>query len=102
MSEKGPTKKPSTVRPPRAIQRARRTRPTGAPAAPQVAARLAARRDVVGHLPRRRRYEAAPPAHDRRCWDRAVAAPAPGTLLLLAPGVLTYARFDQLTAQGVW
>jgi hypothetical protein len=41
MSEKSPTKKPSTVRHTRAIQRDRRVRPAVAPPAPQVAARLA-------------------------------------------------------------
>src|SRR5829696_755720 len=41
MSEKCPTKKPSTVRHTRAIQRDRRIRPAVAPPAPQVEARLA-------------------------------------------------------------
>jgi hypothetical protein len=41
MSEKSPTKKPSTVRHTRAIQRDRRVRPAVAPPAPQVEMRLA-------------------------------------------------------------
>ena len=67
-----------------------------------LAGRMAALLDVVTRLPRRIWYEEDAQAHDQRFWDRAVAALAPGTLLLFDLGFLNYAHFDQLTAQGVW
>jgi hypothetical protein len=67
-----------------------------------LAGRRAALLDVGTRLPRRVWYEEDPQAHDQRFWDRALAALAPGTLLLFDLGFLSSAHFDDLTDRGVW
>ena len=67
-----------------------------------LAGRMAALLDVVTPLPRQVWYEADPHASDQRFWDRAVAAVPREALLLFDGGFLNYARYDELTARGVW
>jgi hypothetical protein len=69
---------------------------------PVLAGRMAALLDLVNQLPRDVWYEEDWHAHDQRFWDRAMESLTPGMLLLFDLGFLNYARFDQLTEQGVF
>jgi hypothetical protein len=69
---------------------------------PVLAGRMAALLDVVSQLPRQVWYEEDWHAHDQRFWDRVLSNLTRGALLVFDLGFLNYARFDQLTEQGVF
>jgi len=68
---------------------------------PILAGRMAALLDLVSQLPRQVWYEQDWHAHDQRFWERVLASLTRGLLLIFDLGFLNYARFDQLTEQGV-
>lgn len=68
---------------------------------PVLGGRIAALLDVGSHLPRELWYDEARQAHDQRFWERAIDHLDAGMLLLIDLGVTNYARFDQLTDQGI-
>lgn len=69
---------------------------------PVLAGRMAALLDLVSQLPRQVWFEEDWHAHDQRFWERVLSSLAPGMLLIFDLGFLNYARFDQLTEQGVF
>src|SRR5829696_2623577 len=69
---------------------------------PLLAGRMAALLDVVSQLPRDLWYEEDQHAHDQRFWERVLSSLTHGMLLIFDLGFLNYARFDQLTEQGVF
>lgn len=69
---------------------------------PVLAGRMAALLDVVSQLPHNLWYEEDWHAHDQRFWERILSSLTQGMLLLFDLGFLNYARFDQLTEQGVF
>jgi hypothetical protein len=69
---------------------------------PVLAGRMAALLDVVSQLPRDLWYEEDQHAHDQRFWERVLSSLTHGMLLIFDLGFLNYARFDQLTEQGVF
>jgi hypothetical protein len=69
---------------------------------PVLAGRMAALLDLVSQLPRQVWYEQDWQAHDQRFWDRVLGSLTRGALLIFDLGFLNYARFDQLTEQGVF
>jgi hypothetical protein len=69
---------------------------------PVLAGRMAALLDLLNQLPRDVWYEEDWHAHDQRFWDRAMQSLTPGMLVIFDLGFLNYARFDQLTEQGVF
>jgi hypothetical protein len=69
---------------------------------PVLAGRMAALLDLVSQLPRDLWYEQDQHAHDQRFWDRVLSSLTAGMLLIFDLGFLNYARFDQLTEQGVF
>lgn len=68
---------------------------------PVLAGRMAALLDLVSQLPRQLWFEEDWHAHDQRFWERALSSLTAGMLLIFDLGFLNYARFDQLTEQGV-
>jgi hypothetical protein len=71
-------------------------------AGPVLAGRMAALLDVITQLPRDLWYEEDWHAHDQRFWERILSNLTRGMLLIFDLGFLNYARFDQLTEQGVF
>jgi hypothetical protein len=69
---------------------------------PVLAGRMAGLLDIVSRLPRQLWYEQDPKAHDQRFWERALASLERGMLLLFDLGFLNFARFDQLSDDGVF
>jgi hypothetical protein len=69
---------------------------------PVLAGRMAGLLDVVSQLPRALWYEEDWHAHDQRFWERVLSSLSQGMLLIFDLGFLNYARFDQLTEQGVF
>jgi Transposase DDE domain len=69
---------------------------------PVLAGRMAALLDLISQLPRQVWYEEDWHAHDQRFWERAVSSLTAGMLLIFDLGFLNYARFDQLTEQGMF
>ncbi len=69
---------------------------------PVLAGRMAALLDLVSQLPREVWYEEDWHAHDQRFWERVLGSLTRGMLLIFDLGFLNYARFDQLTEQGVF
>src|SRR6266508_4088099 len=69
---------------------------------PVLAGRMAAVLDLLSQLPRQVWYEEDWHAHDQRFWERVLSSLTRGALLLFDLGFLNYARFDQLTEQGVF
>lgn len=69
---------------------------------PVLAGRMAGLLDVVSRLPRQLWYEQDPKAHDQRFWQRALASLERGMLLIFDQGFLNFARFDQLSDDGVF
>jgi hypothetical protein len=69
---------------------------------PVLAGRMAALLDLVSQLPREVWYEEDWHAHDQRFWERVLSSLARGMLLIFDLGFLNYARFDQLSEQGVF
>jgi len=69
---------------------------------PVLAGRMAALLDLISQLPRQVWYEEDWHAHDQRFWERVLSHLTRGMLLIFDLGVLNYARFDQLTEQGVF
>jgi len=69
---------------------------------PVLAGRMAALLDLVSQLPRHVWYEEDWHAHDQRFWDGVLSSLTRGALLIFDLGFLNYARFDQLTEQGVF
>jgi hypothetical protein len=69
---------------------------------PVLAGRMAGLLDVVSQLPRDLWYEQDWHAHDQRFWERVLSSLTRGMLLIFDLGFLNYARFDQLTEQGVF
>jgi hypothetical protein len=69
---------------------------------PVLAGRMAALLDLVSQLPRQVWYEQDWHAHDQRFYDRVLDSLTRGMLLIFDLGFLNYARFDQLTEQGVF
>ena len=68
---------------------------------PVLAGRMAALLDVVSQLPRDLWYEEDWHAHDQRFCERVLSSLTSSMLLIFDLGFLNYARFDQLTEQGV-
>lgn len=68
---------------------------------PVLGGRIAALLDVCSHLPRELWYDENGQVHDQRFWERAIDHLEAGMLLLIDLGFTNYARFDQLTDQGV-
>lgn len=69
---------------------------------PVLAGRMAALLDLVSQLPRQVWFEEDWHAHDQRFWERVLSSLTAGMLLIFDLGFLNYARFDQLTEQGVF
>ena len=69
---------------------------------PVLAGRMAALLDLVSQLPRQLWFEEDWHAHDQRFWERVLSTLTRGMLLIFDLGFLNYARFDQLTEQGVF
>jgi hypothetical protein len=69
---------------------------------PVLAGRMAAVLDLLSFLPRQVWYEQDWHAHDQRFWERVLSSLSQGMLLIFDLGFLNYARFDQLTEQGVF
>src|SRR5215470_11778825 len=69
---------------------------------PVLAGRMAALLDLVSQLPREVWYEEDWHAHDQRFYERVLSTLTRGMLLIFDLGFLNYARFDELTEQGVW
>jgi hypothetical protein len=69
---------------------------------PVLAGRMAALLDLLSQLPRQVWYEEDWHAHDQRFWERVLSSLSQGMLLIFDLGFLNYARFDQLTEQGVF
>jgi hypothetical protein len=69
---------------------------------PVLAGRMAALLDLSSQLPRQVWYEEDWHAHDQRFWERVLSSLTSGMLLIFDLGFLNYARFDQLTEQGVF
>jgi Transposase DDE domain len=69
---------------------------------PVLAGRMAALLDLVSQLPREVWYEEDWHAHDQRFYERVLSTLTRGMLLIFDLGFLNYARFDQLTEQGVF
>jgi len=69
---------------------------------PVLAGRMAALLDLLSQLPRHVWYEEDWHAHDQRFWERVLSSLTRGALLIFDLGFLNYARFDQLTEQGVF
>jgi len=69
---------------------------------PVLAGRMAALLDLLSQLPRQVWYEEDWHAHDQRFWARVLSSLTRGALLIFDLGFLNYARFDQLTEQGVF
>jgi hypothetical protein len=69
---------------------------------PVLAGRMAALLDLLSQLPRQVWYEEDWHAHDQRFWERVLSSLTRGALLIFDLGFLNYARFDQLTEQGVF
>jgi hypothetical protein len=69
---------------------------------PVLAGRMAAVLDLISQLPRQVWYEEDWHAHDQRFWERVMSSLSQGMLLIFDLGFLNYARFDQLTEQGVF
>jgi hypothetical protein len=69
---------------------------------PVLAGRMAALLDLVSQLPRDLWYEEDWHAHDQRFYERVLSSLTAGMLLIFDLGFLNYARFDQLTEQGVF
>lgn len=69
---------------------------------PVLAGRMAALLDLLSQLPRDLWYEQDWHAHDQRFWERVLSSLSAGMLLIFDLGFLNYARFDQLTEQGVF
>jgi hypothetical protein len=68
---------------------------------PILAGRMAALLDLASQLPRQVWYEEDWHAHDQRFWARVLGNLTRGMLLIFDLGFLNYARFDQLSEQGV-
>ena len=69
---------------------------------PVLAGRMAALLDLLSQLPRQVWYEEDWHAHDQRFYERVLSSLTAGMLLIFDLGFLNYARFDQLTEQGVF
>jgi hypothetical protein len=67
-----------------------------------LAGRMAALLDVASLLPRRLWYEENSTAHDQTFWHAALTAVEPGALLLFDLGFVDYARFAQMSEDGVF